>query len=97
MIGLLSFLDARPAGYSENDFVEDDQWDAADFLHHLAFRYGELHFYADYVRGRRMKTDLVLRKDGTFTLKTVNRGEAAARWLGRLQGKKPISLVAVPS
>lgn len=35
-----------------------------------------------------MKTTIVIRKDGTFMLDTVNRGEAATRWIARLQGKK---------
>jgi hypothetical protein len=48
----------------------------------------------DYVRGRCMKTTIVVRADGTFVLDTVNRGEAATRWVARLQGKKLLQAVA---
>jgi hypothetical protein len=57
-------------------------------LRHLRFERGELHFYADYVRGRCMKTTVIVRSDGTFMLDAVNRGEAATRWIAKLQGKK---------
>ena len=69
-------------------FEEKDDWSASDMLRRLRFERGELHFYADYLRGRCMKTTIVVRKDGTFMLDTVNRGEAATRWIARLQGKK---------
>lgn len=74
-------------------FVENDEWTAVDAFRRIRFVRGELHFSADYVRGRCMKTDLEVRPDGTFTLTTTNRGEAATRWLGRLQGKKPLAAV----
>lgn len=92
-LGALSFADARPAGASGMHFVEKDEWTAADMLRHLEFRGGALHFYADYVRGRCVKTTIDVRSDGTFTLDTVNRGEAATRWIGRLQGKKILAAV----
>lgn len=95
VLGALSFEDARPRGYSEADFVKKDAWKAEDMLRHLRFERGELYFYADYVRGRMMKTTVTIRKDGTFTLESVNRGEAATRWAMRLQGKKILG--AVPS
>lgn len=87
-LGLLSFADARPRGVSEMHFEAKDDWSASDMLRCLRFKRGELHFYADYVRGRCVKTTIVVRKDGTFMLDTVNRGEAATRWIARLQGKK---------
>jgi len=40
-----------------------------------------------------MKTDIAVRKDGQLTLSTWNRGQAALRWLDRLQGKKMLTLV----
>lgn len=92
-VSAFSFADARPRGVSDMHFKDDDQWSVADALRHLRFVRGELHFSADYVRGRCMKTDLEVRGDGTFTLTTTNRGEAATRWLGRLQGKKPLAAV----
>ena len=43
-----------------------------------------------YVRGRMMKTDVTLFPDERFTLTTINRGEAATRWVAQLQGKKTL-------
>jgi len=87
-LGVLSFADARPRGVSGMHFEEKDDWAAGDMLRHLRFERGELHFYADYVRGRCMKTTVIVRADGTFMLDAVNRGEAATRWIAKLQGKK---------
>jgi hypothetical protein len=87
-LGVLSFTDARPRGVSGTHFEENDDWSVADMLRHLRFEASELRFYADYVRGRCMKTTVVVRANGTFTLDTVNRGEAATRWIAKLQGKK---------
>lgn len=92
-LGALSFNDARPRGVSDMHFEEKDEWTAGDMLRRLSFERGELHFYADYVRGRCMKTTVIVRGDGTFVLDTVNRGEAATRWISRLQGKKPIRAI----
>lgn len=93
VLGVLSFADARPRGYSEVHFSKDDDWTAADMLEHLRFEHGALYFYADYVRGRMLKTTVEVKKDGSFVLDTVNRGEAATRWLRKLEGKKTLQLV----
>jgi hypothetical protein len=74
-------------------FQDDDQWYVGDMLRHLRYEHGELHFYADYVRGRMMKTTIHVRQDGTIQLETINRGESAARWVATLQGKKKLRLV----
>ncbi|HEX5746083.1 MAG TPA: hypothetical protein VFZ09_07555 [Archangium sp.] len=92
-LGLLSFADARPRGVSEMDFDATDHWTSGDMLRHFRFESGELHFSADYVRGRCMKTDVIVRRDGTFRLETTHRGEAATRWIARLQGKKVLAPV----
>lgn len=92
-LGALSFIDARPRGVSDMHFEDNDEWTVGDMLRRLRFERGELHFYADYVRGRCMKTTVIVRADGTFVLDTVNRGEAATRWIARLQGKKPIRAI----
>lgn len=92
-LGVLSFADARPRGDSDMHYVEKDDWRVGDMLRHLRFERGRLHFYADYVRGRMMKTTIEIDKDGTITLETVNRGEAATRWVSKLQGQKVIALV----
>lgn len=92
-VGMLSFADARPRGVSGMHFDKKDDWWVGDMLRHLCFKDGVLHFYADYVRGRCLKTTLIVRADGTFVLETVNRGEAATRWIAKLQGKKILSAV----
>ena len=45
------------------------------------------------VRGRMMKTQIDVSSDGRIVLVTQNRGEAAARWVQQLQGKRVLSLV----
>jgi len=92
-LAVLSFADARPRGHSEIDFVDDDEFTVADLFECLRFVNGELQFESDYLRGRCMKTDITVRKDGRVTLSTRNRGQAALRWLDRLQGKKMMTLV----
>jgi len=92
-LGVLSFADATPRGNSGTDYVKGDEWTAADMLRHLRFERGELRFYADYVRGRMMKTEVVVRANGTVRLVTTNRGVAAKRWIERLQGKPDLAVV----
>ncbi|MBI4821795.1 MAG: hypothetical protein HY791_36380 [Deltaproteobacteria bacterium] len=86
VLATLSFADARPRGYSEKDFQADDEFGLDDFFASMKYVRGALHFYADYVRGRCMKTDIVVRGDGRVTVATTCRGEAALRWVARLQG-----------
>lgn len=93
-LGVLSFADARPRGVSGMHFEEKDDWAIGDMLRRVRFERGELRFYADYVRGRCMKTTIGVRADGTFMLDTMNRGEAATRWIARLQGKKLLRAIA---
>jgi ribosomal protein L34E len=81
-IGALSFDDA------EIDFVANDEWKAADMLRCLSFDRGRLYFHADHVRGRCMKTTIEIDPEGKITLETVNRGEAATRWISKLQGNQ---------
>jgi hypothetical protein len=85
-IGVLSFADARPRGLSEREYSESDDFRVVDLLAGLRFRNGELHLDTDYVRGRRMKTRVVVRRDGTATLETTGRGKAAPRWIATPQG-----------
>ena len=95
-LAALSFHDARPRGTSEIDYRPDDAFTVADFLESLSFRHGALHVAADYVRGRSMKTEATLRKNGSVTLTTWGRGQSALRWLDHLQGKKRIAPVPQP-
>jgi hypothetical protein len=92
-IAVLSFGQATPAGGSVRDYRADDEWSVRDFLRHLSFRRGRLSFYADYVRGRLMKTGIEVERDGTVTIRTVNRGEAPRRWVEALQGRDLLSLI----
>ncbi len=62
-------------------------------LRHLKYEHGRLYFYADYVRGRMMKTTVEINPDGVIRLETINRGESAARWVAPLQGKKKLKLI----
>ena len=59
----------------------------------VTFVGGRICFYADYFRGRMMKTQIDVASDGRIVLVTQNRGEAAARWVQQLQGKRVLSLV----
>ena len=92
-LAVFSFADARPRGVSEMDFLDDDEFTVGDMFECLRFVNGELQFSSDYLRGRCMKTDITVRKDGQLTLSTRNRGQAALRWLDRLQGKKMLTLI----
>ena len=92
-LGLLSFHDGRPRGVSGAWFEDDDEWTAADMLRGLTLRRGRLRWYADYVRGRCIKTTVEVSPDGTVLLETVNRGKAALRWVDRLKGKKYLQAV----
>jgi len=93
VLATLSFGDARPRGASAPDFKERDDLRVCDFLERVRFEEGELHFYGDYIRGRRMKTGITVRSDGSVRLETFGRGKLAARWLARLQGEKPLEAV----
>ena len=92
-LAALSFHDARPRGASELEFHPHDAFTVADFFACLSFGGGGLHLQADYLRGRRMKTTVTVRPDGTITLATSGRGRNAVRWLDQLQGRKWIAAV----
>jgi hypothetical protein len=86
-IGVLSFADARPRGASEMHYREPDEFGVGDFLNCLSYAVGgQLRFDADYVRGRRMKTRIVVSPDGAVVINTQGRGKSAEHWLARLQG-----------
>lgn len=93
VLGVLSFAEARPRNMSSVDYHEKDEFTVADFIEGLRFVRGELHFDADYIRGRRIKTRVAVRANGTVKLETIGRGKAVLRWLGRIQGKKLLQSV----
>ena len=93
VIGVLSFADARPRESSVIEHAEKDEFQPGDLLDCLRWEEGKLRFSADYLRGRRMKTDVVLRPDGTGTLTTSGRGKAPVLWLERLKGKQRLRVV----
>lgn len=95
--GVLSFHDAKPRGVSAEYADGVDEFAVSDLVRHLRFPKGRISFYADYVHGRMMKTSVEVWPDGKVVLETVNRGEAATRWVARIQGKKIVSLVGAPS
>ena len=92
-IGLFSFHDGRPRGVSGKWFEDDDLFLAADMLTRLQFERGKLHMYVDYLRGRCVKTTVEVSSDGKARVETVNRGQAATRWVDRLRGKKFLKAV----
>ena len=94
VLALLSFADARPRGFSENEYSEADELRLADFLDGLTFRRGTLHFHADYLRGRRVKTGITVTAQGSVIIETIGRGKAPLRWLDRLKGKGGLRVVA---
>ena len=94
VLASLSFHDGRPRGVSGEWFEDDDQLTVADMLRHLTFEPGGIHLYLDYLRGRCLKTTIDVSSDGKVVLDTVNRGQAATRWVDRLKGKKPLQAVA---
>jgi hypothetical protein len=87
-LGVLSFHDGRPRGVSGHWFEDDDELSIDDFLLHLTYRRGALCVYFDYIRGRCLKTTVEVSPDGKLYMQTVNRGEAATRWVDKLRGKK---------
>ena len=93
VLGALSFEDAKPREMSALEYQEKDELKFADFIEGLSFVRGELHFDADYIRGRRIKTRIIVRSSGTCTIETTGRGKAPLRWLERLQGKRLLKLV----
>lgn len=92
-LGVLSFGEAKPRNQSSIDYQEKDEFKVGDFMEGLRFVRGELHFEADYIRGRRLKTRGAAHADGTARLETTGRGKAVLRWLERMQGKKLLNLV----
>lgn len=78
VIGVLSVADARPRGFSDREYLERDEFCLADFLTGLKLSNGELHLDTDYVRGRRMKTRVVVRPDGTWNARDDRPREGGA-------------------
>jgi hypothetical protein len=90
-LSLMSFSFSGPRGYSEVEFVPDEEYNLGYFVNGLEFRRQCICFSADYVSGRLMKTDIEFEAGGRVTLSTRNRGRGADRWLTHLQGKRHIS------
>jgi hypothetical protein len=94
VLTLFSFHDGRPRGVSGAWFEDNDHFVAADMLRHLTFEGGKLRLYIDYLRGRCIKTTVEVGSNGHVLLETLNRGQAATRWIDRLKGKKFLEVVA---
>ena len=93
VLSMMSFIHAAPRGYSEKEFVPDEDWKLGYFLSGLDFEHGHLRYYGDYVSGRMMKTRIIYNAGGKVSLHTSNRGKSADRWLLHLQGKSHIKEV----
>jgi hypothetical protein len=96
VLGSLSFQDGRPRGPSAARLEDGDVFTAADLLRHLRYPNGRLQLDVDYLRGRCIKTEVGVWRDGRVRLETVNRGQAATRWVDRLRGKSALTLVKGP-
>jgi hypothetical protein len=94
VLALMSFADARPRGVSGQEYEDDDQFTSADLLRHLSFERGRLQLYVDYLRGRCVKTTIEVWNNGRVRLDTVNRGQAATRWVDRMKGKSFLNPVS---
>jgi hypothetical protein len=92
VLGALSFADAKPRNLSVADYSEKDNFGLPDFVRGMCFKRGELHFDADYIRGRRIKTRVAVRTNGTVRLETIGRGKAALRF-EQMKGKKLLRVV----
>jgi len=92
-LSLMSFTYAAPRGYSEMEFIPDEEYNLGYFIQGLSFEHRRLCFSGDYVSGRLMKTDIQFEPGGRVTLETRNRGKGADRWMIHLQGKKHIQVV----
>lgn len=92
-LGVLSFAEAKPRNLSGPEYEKKDEFRLTDFIEGLRFVRGTLHFDADYIRGRRIKTAIVVRSDGTITVETIGRGKSALRWLDQMKGKTLMRLV----
>ena len=90
-LSLMSYTFSGPRGYSEIEFIPDEEWNLGYFITELELRDKCICFSADYVSGRMMKTDMVFESGGKVTLSNRNRGRGADRWLTHLQGKRHIS------
>ena len=90
-LSLMSFTFSGPRGYSEIEFIPDEEWNLGYFITGLEFRSKCICFSADYVSGRMMKTDIEFESGGKVTLSKRNRARGADRWLTHLQGKRHIS------
>ena len=93
-LSLMSFTFSAPRGYSEFEFIPDEDWTLEYFLQGLSFEHGRLEYSGDYVSGRHMKTDIIFESGGRVTVETRNRGRGADRWIIHMQGKKHIQPVS---
>jgi hypothetical protein len=92
VVAVLSFAEAKPRNGSVIEYEEKDEFRLADFIEGLRFVRGELHFDADYIRGRRVKTRIVVRSNGSVTLETIGRGKAALPLAGTAKGEETHAL-----
>ena len=54
---------------------------------------GELRFHADYIRGRRIKTRIAVRANGTARLETIVAARQCYAGSRRMRGKKLLQMV----
>lgn len=72
---------------SEDAFDTADYLSLDEFLEDLRFGpRGNLTWSGDYIKGRRLKTDLEVRPNGSFRLEAHSRGHAPLHWIETLRG-----------
>jgi len=93
-LAVLSFHDARPRETSDIDYIVRDEWTLDDLCRHLRFWKGALCLDTDYVRGRMMKTRMMVWPTGVVEIQTTNRHQMASRWIETLKGKRHLRLAS---
>jgi hypothetical protein len=66
---------------------DDDRLQGDDLVRTLRFVRGTLEVDFDFLRGRCIETRVTVSSNGSAELETVNRGEAAMRWVDRMRAK----------
>lgn len=89
----LSFCEARPMGTSEMVFSVEDSLSLPEFLQTLGYEQGCLTWYGDYIKGRRVKTELRILPIGELKVQTFGRGLGPDFWVRLIQGEKPLQVV----
>lgn len=92
-LACLSFAHAKPKGFSVNDYKENDVFLMSDFISGVKFNNGSLTWHGDYIKGRKIKTDLLVDSGGFFKIATYARGSGPQFWINFLNGQQRLFAV----